>query len=129
MQNAQDKGLDMPAKLLLISAATLTLAGPALAAPPEITAIAQTNVELFSELEACAANPDFEVFGLSSNGPCGDWVTRIEAQQRLDTELAGHGLFNCLAGDIRVAGNSLVSGDALHFDFVSELMEECREDL
>lgn len=119
----------MRPKLFSICAASALLANAAFAAPPEIIELARANVELFSELEECAAHSDFQVYGLSRSGPCGDWVDRIEAQQRLDSQLAGQGLANCLAGDIRLAGISLVSGDPMHFDFVSELVEDCREEL
>ena len=107
----------------------VVLTGFASAAYSEATEIAQNNVDLFEELLECAAHPDFQVYGLARTGPCGDWVDRIEAQQRLDPQLAGQGLVSCLAGDIRVAGNSLVFGNAEHFEFVSELVEECREAL
>ena len=119
----------MRLKLLSISAASTLLANTTFAAPPEIIELAKVNVELFEELVECAAHPDFQVYGLARSGPCGDWVDRIEAQQQLDPQLAGQGLVSCLAGDIRVAGNSLVSGNAEHFEFVSELVEECREAL
>jgi hypothetical protein len=35
----------------------------------------------------------------------------------------------CLCDTLGVAGNSLVFGNAEHFEFVSELVEECREAL
>lgn len=119
----------MRPKLFSICAASALITNAAFATDPGIAELAKTNVELFSELEECAAHRDFQVYGLARGGPCGDWVNRIEAQQRLDPQLAGQGLLSCLAGDIRLAGNSLVSGDMLHFDFVSELVDECRQEL
>ena len=90
--------------------------------------LAQQAVELFDELIACSAEPGFAEAGLGAAGPCAEWLERIEAAQAQDGVLIGEGYF-CLAGDVRLAGSSLVSGDEGHFNFVAELVDECREQI
>lgn len=88
--------------------------------------VAKKNVELFDELVRCSKLPGFQTSGLGRGGPCAGWVSRIEAQQALDKELIQGG-FLCLAGDIRMAGISLVSGDREHFSWVKQSVDECRK--
>lgn len=93
------------------------------AASPE--AIAKRNVALFDELVHCSQLEGFKTLGLGTGGPCAGWVGKIEAQRNKDSELIRGG-YLCLAGDIRLAGNSLISGDREHFAWVKDSVEECR---
>lgn len=89
---------------------------------------AQTAVSLYDELVACVAEPSFGQFGIAPSGPCGDWASRTDAARANDREMMSAGFF-CLAGDVRIAGNSAVSGDVQHFAFVGSVVDDCREQL
>ena len=89
---------------------------------------ARQSVALFDELVVCSSKPTFNTYGLSRAGPCGNWVDRVEALQEKDTEIVRAGFF-CLAGDVRMAGNSKAFGDREHFNFVRDSVEECRKGL
>ena len=97
----------------------------AVSASADEKSVVRENIRLFDELVSCSQNSAFRQYGVARTGPCGDWVDHIEAQRTHDRSLIISG-FNCLAGDIRSAGNSLVFGDRPHFDFVKSVVEECR---
>lgn len=107
----------------LLAVVAMTLVAQGVAASPE--SVAKKNVALFDELVRCSKQPGFQTSGLAQGGPCAGWVARIEAQRAYDKELIEGG-FLCLAGDIRLAGISLVSGDREHFSWVKESVNECR---
>jgi hypothetical protein len=109
-------------RFLAVTAMAILVHGVAQASP---ASIAKKNVELFDELVRCSKQPGFQTSGLGQGGPCAGWVSRIDAQRAHDRELIQGG-FLCLAGDIRLAGNSLVSGDREHFAWVKESVNECR---
>jgi hypothetical protein len=109
-------------RFLAVIAMAILVYGVAEASP---ASVAKKNVELFDELVRCSKQPGFQKGGLGQGGPCAGWVSRIEAQQAHDRELIQGG-FLCLAGDIRLAGTSLVSGDREHFAWVKESVNECR---
>ena len=101
-------------------------------AAPSAVADAKSSVRevvaAFDELVSCSQKAGFSNYGLSSAGPCGGWVKRVEALRKNDLEVIRNG-YACTAGDVRIAGNSLVFGDREHFEYVRDLVEECRNAL
>lgn len=116
------KPIALMRRLVICGLVTVSICGTASADPRDV---AKRNVALFDELVRCSKQPGFKAAGLGQGGPCAGWTSKIESQRTLDKELIVGG-FLCLAGDIRIAGNSLVSGDAEHFSWVRKSVEECR---
>ena len=106
---------------------TLAVCATAASADPVEEAMKE-NIRLFDELVTCSSKPNFQQHGISTNGPCGDWITRvrvaIDRQPGRDIFFAGAG---CVAGELQTAANGLVFGDRQRFNYVRGLIDECRQ--
>lgn len=113
-----------------VSASAKDGAGESDAEPGHPIELIKANVALFDELKVCAANPSFKDFGVAPTGPCGDWLARVAAQKEKDRELIMSGL-ECLAGDIELAGLSMIRPDDKsnqeHIAWVEASVEDCRK--
>ena len=86
---------------------------------------ARRSIVLWDELQVCSTSPRFRTYGLARGGPCGNWIDRVKRESDSQRGMIERG-YDCLAGDVMMAGMSMVSGDRQHVRFVRGLMEECR---